>query len=70
MEIYSWEGWKDELKQTGVEIWNEYNEKILLQDFIDLVESKQQDQTNKSHFDTRYWWQDHEGYDFSGTEFS
>lgn len=69
-EIYSWKSWKEEFKRPGVEIWNEYNDKIPIEELIDLVELKQRDPGNKPHINHLYWFQDDDGYDFSNTDFS
>lgn len=84
-EIYSFEDWKRELQADG-KIFSEYGEEISFEDFVKLVEEKQNgkwnDRPNLNHYD---WckehseergysmdndWKDKEGYSFTFSEFS
>ena len=69
--ITSFNQWITKLKDSTYEIIDEDNEKIDLNELLELIESnskeKSQSENNKSE---RYYFQDEQGYEFCSVEFS
>lgn len=79
--ISSFEDWKRELQAEG-RIFDEYGQEISYDDFVKMVEEKQNLKSNLNHYDycigeaaSRGYdmnndWKDKEGYSFCSSEFS
>jgi len=69
LELKSYRQWMDYISECGA-IFDEYDRELTLDEFKELVESKQCDLDNtKAYVDTRYY-NDQEGYNFLDCEFS
>lgn len=69
-QIRSYQHWLTELEKGG-EIYNEYGEKISLDEFKQMVKSKKNSANNHAaQYGSDRDWADPEGHSFSGHEFS
>ena len=69
-QIKSYPQWIAFLKLDGVEIWNEYNEKVSLKEFMELVEAKRQEENNHAEQYPEGSFLDKDGNSFSEGDFS
>lgn len=68
LDIQTFENWKNFLKSEDVKIFDEYDEKVEYQRFIEFIEKKQNDDKHSNKHDIGYL--DDEGYEFYNEEFS
>lgn len=64
----NFDSWMEEFKHPNKQIYDENNQKLTLEEFLDIVEKKSE---GKCHLDSNFpaFYQDEKGYDFCRNEF-
>jgi hypothetical protein len=68
-DISSYSEWKDEFDKKGIEIYDEYNDKVPPDDFKKMIEMNYENPRMEAHAGEGFYI-DSDGYDFTWREFS